>query len=106
MRIAIALVALPVLFAGCTPTIPTKTDFGTSALAPSGETPAGFSEFNSYDPARGPLVAEQLCATPYTEAEQKSVDAMPGQIVTGRGSCETHVPLIGEGNPLPPFLQR
>ncbi len=105
MRIAIALVVLPILFAGCTPTIPTKPSFGTSALAPSGDTPPEFAAFNSYDPAMGPLVADQLCATPYTPAEQKSVDAVPGQIVAGRGTCQPHVPFIGEGNPLPPWLQ-
>jgi len=106
MRIAIAFVVLPVLFAGCTPNIPVKTDFGTSALAPSGDTPPEFAEFNSYDPAMGPLVADQICATPYTGVEQKGVAAAPGEIVTGRGSCQEHVPFIGEGNPLPPFLQR
>jgi hypothetical protein len=105
MRIAIALVVLPVLFAGCTPNIPTKPDLGTSALVPSGETPPEFAEFNAYDAARGRLVADQICATPYTPAEEKSVDAAPGTIVTGRGSCQTHVPFVGEGNPMPPFLQ-
>lgn len=105
MRIAIALVALPVLLAGCTPNIPTKPDFGTSALAPAGDTPPEFAQFNSYDPAMGPLVADQLCATPYTAAEQKSVPGAPGEIVTGRGSCDAHVPFVGEGNPMPPWLQ-
>ena len=105
MRIAIALAVLPLLFAGCTPNIPTKPDFGTSALAPSGETPPEYAQFNAYDPVRGALVSDQLCATPYTLAEQKSVDAVPGEIVTSRGSCEPHVPFIGEGSPLPPWLQ-
>ena len=105
MRIAVALIVLPVLFGGCTPNIPTKPDFGTSALAPSGDTPSEYAVFNAYDPARGPLVADQLCATPYTPAEQKSVDAVPGEIITGRGRCEEHVPFVGEGNPMPPWLQ-
>ncbi len=39
MRIAIALIVLPILFAGCTPNIPARPDFGTSALAPSGDAP-------------------------------------------------------------------
>lgn len=105
MRIAIVLAVLPVLVAGCSPYIPNKTDFGTSALAPSGETPPEFAAFNAYDPARGPLVADQLCATPYTAVEQKSVGAAPGEIVNGRGSCQEHVPFVGSGNPMPPWLQ-
>ncbi|HEY1798137.1 MAG TPA: hypothetical protein VGG57_18635 [Stellaceae bacterium] len=105
MRIAIALIVLPVLFSGCTPYIPTKPDFGTSALAPAGDTPPEFAEFNGYDAARGPLVADQICATPYTAVEQKTVDAAPGTIITGRGTCQDHVPLVGSGNPMPPWLQ-
>lgn len=105
MRIAIALVVLPVLVAGCTPNIPVKRDFGTSSLALAGETPPEFAQFNAYDEARGPLVAQQLCATPYTAVEQKSLDARPGTIVTGRGSCEPHIPFVGSGNPMPPWLQ-
>jgi hypothetical protein len=105
MRIALALVVLPILFAGCSPNIPTKPDFGTSALVPSGDTPPEFAQFNAYDPATGPMVAQLMCATPYTAVEQKSVDAAPGEIITGRGSCQAHVPFIGEGNPLPPWLQ-
>jgi hypothetical protein len=106
MRIAIAFVVLPVLFAGCSPNIPVKTDFGTNALVPSGDTPPEFAQFNSYDPGTGPMVAQQICATPYTAVEQKAVDAAPGEIITGRGSCQEHVPFVGAGNPLPPFLQR
>jgi hypothetical protein len=105
MRIAIALVVLPVLFAGCTPNIPVKTDFGTNALVPSGDTPPEFAQFNAYDPGTGALVAQQLCATPYTAVEQKSVGGSPGEIVAGRGGCQEHVPFVGEGNPLPPWLQ-
>jgi hypothetical protein len=105
MRIAIALVVLPVLFAGCSPNIPVKTDFGTSALVPSGDTPPEYAEFNSYDPGTGPLVAQQMCATPYVAAEQKSVDAAPGVIVAGRGSCQEHIPFFGSTNPMPPWLQ-
>lgn len=105
MRIALALVVLPVLMAGCTPNIPTKPDLGTSALVASGETPPEFAQFNAYDQTRGQLVAQQLCATPYTAVEQKSIDAAPGVIVSGRGSCQTHVPFFGSGNPLPPMLQ-
>jgi hypothetical protein len=105
MRIAIALAVLPVLIAGCTPNIPNRPDFGTSALAPSGDTPPEYVQFNSYNPATGPLVADQLCATPYTADKQKSIEAVPGEIITGRGSCEPHVPIVGEGNPMPPWLQ-
>jgi hypothetical protein len=101
MRIAVALAVLPVLFAGCTANIPVKADFGTSALVPAGDASGEFSQFNAYDPAVGPLVANQICATPYAAVAEKSVDAAPGQIVEGRGACRTHVPFIGDGNFLP-----
>jgi len=34
----------------CTPFIPVKDDFGTSATAPAGDVPPGFAEFNAYNP--------------------------------------------------------
>ena len=103
MRIVLALAVLPVLFAGCTANIPVKSDFGTSALAPTGDASGEFSQFNAYDPAVGPLVADQICATPYIPVGQKTVDAAPGEIVEGRGVCRTHVPIIGDGDFLPPL---
>jgi hypothetical protein len=35
MRALLVLVLLPTILAGCTPYIPVKDDFGTSALAPA-----------------------------------------------------------------------
>ena len=98
MRLVFALVVVLILsplMAGCTPYIPVKDDFGTSALAPAGDLPPEFAEFNVYDPAVNTLLADQLCATPYQPLEEKSLGAASGRLVQARGRCQTHIPLFG-----------
>ncbi len=95
MRRFLALVLLPAIVASCTPYIPVKDDFGTSALAPAGDISPEFAEFNSYDPAVNGLLADQLCATPYQPLEEKSLAAASGRLVQARGRCQTHIPLFG-----------
>ena len=72
MRHLFALGLLSVLGAnlcgGCTPYIPVKDDFGTSALKPTGNIPPEFAEFNNYDPRVNALMADQICATGGTVA--------------------------------------
>jgi hypothetical protein len=87
--VALYLLILP-LFAGCTPTIPVERDFGISALSRGGPTAPEFAEFNDYDPSRNALLAEQICATPYTEIDEKTIPAEPGQMVAWRASCERY----------------
>ena len=79
----------------CTPFIPVKDDFGTSATAPAGDVPPGFAEFNAYNPGINPLLVDQLCATPYEPLEEKNVAASGGRIVQAKGRCATHRPLFG-----------
>jgi hypothetical protein len=95
MRILPALVLLPSILTGCTPYIPVKDDFGTSALAPAAERPPEFAEFNVYDPAVNTLLADQLCATPYQPLQEKSLGTATGRLVQARGRCQTHIPLYG-----------
>ena len=99
MRVLFILVTLSVLSAGCTPYIPVKDDFGTSALAlpidSRGAIPPEFAEFNAYDPAVNRLVANQICTTPYQLLEEKTLDASSGRLVAARGRCQTHIPLFG-----------
>jgi len=104
MRAVLALVllsvaVLSVMGAGCTPYIPVKDDFGTSALAPpmgsGGDIPPEFAEFNAYSPAVNGLLADQICATPYQLLEEQSLGAASGRLVQARGRCQTHVPLFG-----------
>ena len=95
MRALLALFLLPAIAAGCTPYIPVKDDFGTSALAPAGDLPPEFVEFNAYDPAINTLLADQLCPTPYQPLEEKSLGASSGRLVQARGRCHTHIPLFG-----------
>ncbi len=92
---ALAAFLLSALVLGCTPYIPVKDDFGTSALVPAGDIPPEFAEFNNYDPAVNPLMAAQICATPYQPLEAKSLDAAAGRFVNARGRCETHIPIVG-----------
>ena len=95
MRALLALVLLPAIVVGCTPYIPVKDDFGTSALAPAGDLPPEFVEFNAYDLAVNTLLVDQLCPTPYQPLEEKSLGASSGRLVQTRGRCQTHIPLYG-----------
>ena len=83
------------LIAGCTPFIPVKDDFGTSALLPAGDIPPEFAEFNSYQATANPILADQLCATPYQVLEEKTVGATPGKLLAARARCQTHIPILG-----------
>ena len=83
--------ALPViLIASCTPYIPIKDAFGTSALKPTGNIPPEFAEFNNFDPQVNAVVADQVCATPYLLLTEKSLRASPGEIVAWSGRCEPY----------------
>ena len=95
MRAFLALVLLSGLVAGCTPYIPVKPGFGTSALVPAGDIPPEFAEFNNVDPTVNRLLATQVCATPYQRYEEKAIDAIPGRMVQAYGRCRNHVPLFG-----------
>jgi hypothetical protein len=95
MRVFSALLLLSLTAVGCTPFIPVKDDFGTSALLPAGDIPPEFAEFNSYQATANPLLADQLCATPYQALEEKTVGATPGKLLTARARCQTHIPILG-----------
>jgi hypothetical protein len=83
--------ALPVtLLFGCTPYIPIKEAFGTSALKPTGNIPPEFLGFNNYDPQANALVADQTCATPYILNTEKSLRGSPGEIIAWSGRCEPY----------------
>ena len=90
MRTLPALTLITLLAAGCTPYIPVKEVFGTSALKPTGTIPPEFAEFNNYDPRVNALLADQICATPYELTVEKSAEAVPGEIVAARGRCQPY----------------
>jgi hypothetical protein len=96
-RALLAFLLVSAGVAACTPFIPVKDDFGTSAAVPAGNIPPEFAEFNAYDPAINPLLADQMCATPYQPLEDKIMAAEPGRIVAERGRCTTHIPFWGNG---------
>lgn len=102
MRAFLVLLLLSAVPAGCTPYIPVKDDFGTSALAPAAGSrsyaaiPPEFAAFNDYDPAVNRLVADQICATPYQPLDARTLGALPGSVIEARGRCQTHVPLFGQ----------
>ena len=95
MRAFLVPVLAVCVLAGCTPYIPVKPGFGTSALVPTGDIPPEFREFNNFDPAVNKLVADQMCATPYQLYTDKSVGAATGDMVQTYGRCRNHVPLFG-----------
>jgi len=96
MRALLALALLGVVTSGCTPFIPVKDDFATTALAPTGDIPPEFAEFNAYNPGVNALLAYQICATPYEKLQDRVLGAAPGEIIEARGRCRTHVPILGE----------
>jgi hypothetical protein len=96
MRIFLATMLLSGLVVGCTPYIPVKPGFGTSALVPVGDIPTEYAEFNNFDPAVNYLLVTQLCATAYQPYWDKAVDATPGRMVQAYGRCRNHVPLFGD----------
>lgn len=91
MRSLPALSLICLLAAGCTPYIPVKDGFDTSALKPTGTIPPEFAEFNNYTPQVNALLADQICATPYQQQVQRSAEAAPGEIVAATGRCQTYV---------------
>jgi hypothetical protein len=93
LRLGVALLLL--LLSGCTPEIPVKPDFGTSALRPTGDIPPEFAAFNNFDAAVNPLLAGQICATPYIRQVEHTARAVPGALVTARGECATYA-LFGD----------
>jgi hypothetical protein len=96
MRILAALALVSSLVAGCTPYIPLKTDFGTSAAVPKGDIPPEYAGFNAYDPGVNPLLAQQICATAYQPGDVRTNAASPGVLVTAHGTCATHQPIVGD----------
>jgi len=93
-KFAISALALAVV-GGCTPYIPLKTDFGTSAAVTKGDIPPEYVGFNAYDPGVNPLMAQQICATSYQPSDVRTNAASPGELVTAHGTCATHQPIIG-----------
>jgi hypothetical protein len=96
MRTFPALSLICLLIAGCTPYIPVKDAFGTSALRPTGTIPPEFAAFNNYNPQVDPLLADQICATPYELQVQRSAEAAPGEIVAASGRCQTYATALSK----------
>ena len=95
MRLLLALALVSPLVAACTPYIPEKMDFGTSAAAPKGNIPPEFADFNAFNPTVNPVLAQQICATSYQPGDLTSADASPGALQTAHGTCAPHRPIIG-----------
>ena len=97
MRLLYGLVLVVTLLGGCTPYLPMKADFGTTAAVPTGTIPPEYKKFNAYDPNVNVLVANQICATPYEPAKVTTSSASPGELVTATGTCAQHQPILGNG---------
>jgi hypothetical protein len=95
MRLLFALALVSPLVASCTPYIPQKLDFGTTAAVPKGDIPPEYAGFNAYDPNTNALVANQICATSYQPGAVTTADASPGALVTASGTCAPHRPFTG-----------
>ncbi len=96
MRTSAAFALTCLLIAGCTPYIPVRDEFSTSALKPTGTIPPEFAQFNSYDPQVNRLRADQICATPYELQVLKSAEATPGEIADATGRCQTYATALSK----------
>ncbi|HUC10141.1 MAG TPA: hypothetical protein VL985_06905 [Stellaceae bacterium] len=94
MRASLAFVLLGLGAAGCTPSIPVEPSFDVSALTAPGEVPPEFAAFNRYDPRVNPLVAEQMCTTPYQPEVVRALSAVPGEILDEQAFCATYQPFF------------
>jgi hypothetical protein len=101
MRSTIALTLIGFLAAGCTPSIPVEESFDVSALRATTAIPPEFAEFNRYDPRVNPLLAEQMCATPYRTQVVRALAAEPGEILDEQAYCETYYPYYWLYGPRP-----
>jgi hypothetical protein len=90
MRLFLFIAFAAALLAGCTPFIPIKETFTTSAAKPTGNIPPEFLAFNNYDPQVDALITDQMCATPYILHTEKSLRATPGEFITWTGRCELY----------------
>lgn len=97
MRLLPLLALVVPLVAGCTPYLPMKQDFGTTAAMPKGDIPPEYAKFNAYDPRVNAVLANQICATPYQPETVSTRDASPGQLVNATGTCAIHQPILGNG---------
>jgi|SRR5215472_12416213 len=97
MRLLPVLALVVPLVAGCTPYIPLKTGFGTTAAVPKGDIPPEYAQFNAYDPNVNAVLANQLCATTYEPRDLTTSEASPGELITAHGTCATHQPILGNG---------
>ena len=87
MRLFFVLALPAVLTSACTPFIPIKDAFSTSAVKPTGNIPPEFVAFNRYDPQVNAAVSDQSCATPYLLDTEKSLRATPGEFIAWSGRC-------------------
>jgi len=87
MRRFLALVLVPAIVAACT-VHSVKDDFGTSALAPAGDIPPEFAEFQRLRPASMAPRRSALC-DPYQPLEEKSLVAASGRLVQAAAACQT-----------------
>jgi hypothetical protein len=90
MRLCFVLALPAVLSSACTPFIPIKDAFSTSAVIAAGNIPPEFAEFNRYDPQVNAIVSDQMCATPYILNTEKSLRATPGEFIAWSGRCEQY----------------
>ena len=90
MRLFFVLALPAALSSACTPFIPIKDAFSTSAVKPTGNIPPEFAEFNRYDRQVNAVVSDQMCTTPFLLDTEKSQRATPGEFIAWSGRCEQY----------------
>jgi len=93
-RLISLMICCQAILAGCTPYIPVKDDFATSALARRRH-PARVRRVQTPMTRRQYPVAAQLCATSYSRSRRRSRRVDRFDWSQARGRCQTHIPLFG-----------
>jgi hypothetical protein len=99
MRLPLVFAVCLALLGGCLPEIPVRPQFGTSSLKPTGNIPPEFAGFNNYRVGLNPRIDQQMCATPYGLEVVATAPAVPGEIVSASGRCETYAPFFYDWDP-------
>ncbi|MBV8737067.1 MAG: hypothetical protein JO007_07380 [Alphaproteobacteria bacterium] len=94
MRILSTVAVLGLFAASCTPRIPVEPQFDVSALRATSDIPRAFAAFNRYDPRVNPLLAEQMCTTPFQPQVVRTAPAVPGEVLDAQVYCRTYQPFF------------
>ena len=95
MRAFLALALVVLVLAGCATPIPSKDDFGASALARRGNIPPGFRGVQPLRSGGKRFGRRSALRDADQRLEENAMEAAPGRLEQLMARCRTHVPFFG-----------